>query len=254
MVSDPGPDDGWRTRTLSLLAGCVVWEVAARVAATPFLPPCSATLGALVDLIRSGLILGSLSVSLANLIVGFFAAAIVGVAIGVAMGRVRQVELVVQPYLHALLAAPGLIFVPLFFSLFGAGRLTQIGSVFVHAVFVITATTAGSLKPRNPTLIAMATAFGATDRQVFWSIRWPEARPLVLSGLRVGVLLAVKGMINGEMFVAFTGLGALVRRYGARFEADKVLAIVIVVSVVALASAALVDLVERRAARADSPA
>jgi ABC-type nitrate/sulfonate/bicarbonate transport system permease component len=56
------------------------------------------------------------------------------------------------------------------------------------------------------------------------------------------------------MFVAFTGLGALVRRYGARFEADKVLAIVIVVSVVALASAALVDLVERRAARADSPA
>jgi NitT/TauT family transport system permease protein len=97
--------------------------------------------------------------------------------------------------------------------------------------------------------MAMATAFGASERQIFWQIRWPEARPLVASGLRVGVLLAVKGMINGEMFVAFTGLGALVRTYGARFDAARLMALVSVLAVVALGSAALLDIVERHASR-----
>jgi NitT/TauT family transport system permease protein len=157
---------------------------------------------------------------------------------------------VAEPYLHALLAAPGMIYVPLLFSFFGATRATQVGSVFVHAVFVVAATTAGALRPRNAGLIAMAAAFGANERQIFWSVRWPAARPLVVSGLRVGALLAVKGMINGEMFISFTGLGALVRTYGARFEADKVLALVIVIVTVALSCGSIIDAAERRTARA----
>jgi ABC-type nitrate/sulfonate/bicarbonate transport system permease component len=51
------------------------------------------------------------------------------------------------------------------------------------------------------------------------------------------------------MFIAWTGLGALVRTYGTRFEADKVLAIVAVIAAVALACGALVDGIERRTTR-----
>ncbi|MGE0450104.1 MAG: ABC transporter permease [Vicinamibacterales bacterium] len=245
MLSGGGPSYGWRTRALSLLVGGVVWEAVSAIAATPFLPSASATMAALVELARNGLILGSLSISIANLVVGFLAAAFVGVAVGVTMARVRQIEMMVEPILHALLSAPGLIFVPLLFTLFGATRLTQVGSVFVHAVFAITATTVDSLRPKSAALIAMATAFGATDAQIFWSIRWREAHPMLVSGLRIGALLAVKGMINGEMFIAFTGLGALTRTYAARFEADKVMAIVVVISAVALAAGALMDVVSR---------
>jgi NitT/TauT family transport system permease protein len=246
MVDDARTSD-WRTRALSLAVGCVLWEIAARVAATPFFPTCLATAAALVGLFQSGLILANLSVSIGNLLIGYGSAVIVGIAVGIAMSRFGVVEFVVRPYLYALLAAPGLVYVPILFTLFGTSRITQIGSVFLHAVFLITTTTAGALRVRNATLIAMAKAFGATGRQIFWSIRWREARPLVFSGLRVGAVLAVRGMINGEMFIAFTGLGALVRTYGARFEADRVLAIVIVIVVVAFVSTALVDLAERRA-------
>jgi NitT/TauT family transport system permease protein len=134
------------------------------------------------------------------------------------MSRFRSLDLVVEPYLHAL--------------------------------FAITATTVGALRLRNRSLVAMATAFGATERQVFWRVRWPEAQPLIVSGLRLGALLAVKGMINGEMFIAFTGLGALVRVYGSRFEPEGVLAVVIVVVAIAFAATALIDTAERRMGRA----
>lgn len=244
MAGKPAPE--WRTRVLSLLVGCVAWEIGARLAVSPFFPTCLATVAAFVDLVASGAILANLSASLGNLAAGFAAAAVAGVAVGAAMSRFRPLRLALEPYLHALLAAPGLIYVPILFTLFGTARLTQIGSVFFHAVFAIAATTEGALRPKNQGLAAMAAAFGASERQIFWRVRWPEARPLIVSGLRIGSLLGVKGMINGEMFIAFTGLGALVRIYGTRFQPAYVLAIVILIVAIAFAVTAAIDAAERR--------
>jgi NitT/TauT family transport system permease protein len=249
MPSDRASTPGWRTRAGSLVAGCVVWELAARLIGSPFFPSFTATMSALAELLKSEVFLGNIAVSLTNLAVGFALACAVGVGMGIATARIRLVELIVEPYLHALLAAPGIIYVPLLFTLFGATRPTQIGSVFLHAVFVVVATTAGALKPENTTLMAMASSFGARQSQVFWKIRWPLAVPLVVSGLRVGALLAVKGMINGEMFIAYTGLGAMIRTYGARFEVAKLLAIVVVIAAVAVACSVGVDRLARRVRR-----
>ena len=197
-------------------------------------------------MIASGEILGNLAVSLRALAAGYAAAAVAGVALGTAMGRFRPVEVALSPYVNALLASPSLIFVPVLFTLFGAGRMTQVGAVFLHAVFVIVVTTHAGVRNARGSLVEMAGAFGATERQGFWKIRLPQARPAVVSGLRLGVPLAVKGMVNGEMFIAFLGLGALVRSYGGRFEPDKVLAIVFVVICVSLAGTSLVDALDRR--------
>ncbi|MGE0450619.1 MAG: ABC transporter permease [Vicinamibacterales bacterium] len=249
MLGDLTPAYGWRSRVLSLLAGGIVWEGIARLAASPFLPSCTATARALADLIRGGTIAASLGASLTNLAIGFSGAAAGGVAIGVAMARARTVELIVEPYLDALMAAPGVIYVPVLFTFFGATRAMQVGSVFFHVVFFVAATTARALHQREGRLTTMAAAFGATEPQVFWRVRWPAARPLVISGLRMGALLAVKGLITGEMFVAFTGLGALVRTHGARFEADKVMAMVLVIVAIAVALTSIIDRVERRSRR-----
>ena len=249
MGRDAGTAYDWRTRVLSLAAGLALWELIGRLGNTPLLPPFSSVARALLALIQSGQILGNLSISLVNLAIGVVVAAVLGLAAGIAMGRSRYVALVAQPYLDALLAAPSLAFVPVLYTLFGATRATQIGSVFLHAVFVIAATTLAGLRTPNAALLSMAASFGATDRQLFWKVRWPEARPFIMSGLRVGVLFGVKGMINGETFIALTGLGALVRLYGGRFEADKLLAILVVIAGVALMCSWLVDAAVRRPAR-----
>jgi NitT/TauT family transport system permease protein len=57
---------------------------------------------------------------------------------------------------------------------------------------------------------------------------------------------AVKGMINGEMLIAFVGLGALAQRYGAQFDAAKVFAIAMVVLIIGLVMNWLVQLLDHR--------
>jgi len=247
----PGGATGqdWRPRAASLLGALVIWECAARLLASPVLPPASAVLAALIAMTASGEILGNLAISLGALTIGYAAAAVVGVGVGAAMGRFRPVEVILEPYLNALLASPALIYVPVLFTLFGATRLTQVGAVFLHTVFVITVTTQAGVRNTSPALVEMAAAFGATERQIFWKIRLPEAWPFVMTGLRIGVPLAVKGMVNGEMFIAFMGLGALVQTYGGRFEPDRVLAILVVLILVALAGTSLLDAVDRRIRR-----
>jgi len=236
----------WQTRAVSLGLAIAAWEIGARWAGAPFLPPASAVAVALADLVASGRIAGNLSLSLASLAAGFLLAVVAGIAAGVVMGRYRTAARLFDPYLNALLAAPNLLFVPILFTLFGASRATQVGAVFLHAVFVITATTQTGIREAPHALIEMARSFGATERDLFWKVRLPEAQPMMLAGLRIGVLYAVKGMINGEMFIALTGLGALIRTHGGRFEPAYVLAIIGVVIGVAVVCSAALDRLYRR--------
>ena len=228
------------TRATSLVAGLAMWEVGARLAHSPLFPSCSKTIAALVELIRSQTLGPHLTMSLLNLAAGFGAAAIAGLATGVLMGRYATFDRTLAPFLRAFLAAPGLVYVPPLFTFFGASNLTLAGSVFVHTVFVIATTAADALRQTEPSLVAMAAAFGASHRQTFWKVQWPRARPMVVSGLQVSAPLAVKGLINGEMFIAFTGMGALVRTYGSRFEPDKVLALLIVIVAISLAASSAI--------------
>ena len=230
----------------ALLAGVAGWEVAGRTLHYSFLPPFSNVLRAAVGLIASGQILGYLAISLVSLAVGYGLAVVGGVLLGLLMGRYRWVEVVVDPYLGAFLAAPKLIFVPVLYALFGIGRGTQFAVVFLNAFFVIVVSTVTAIRQADVSTIEMARAFGTSERQLFSKVLLPGALPLTMVGLRLGMGRAVKGMISGEMFIALSGLGALLRKYGGRFDSERVFAILLVIIVVALACSAAVRAVERR--------
>jgi NitT/TauT family transport system permease protein len=95
-------------------------------------------------------------------------------------------------------------------------------------------------------LLEMARSFNTPRRLTFMRIRLPAALPLILAGYRVAVARAVRGMINGEMFIAATGLGALVIQAGARFDATTVLAVLILIIAIAYAAIELVGFIDRR--------
>jgi NitT/TauT family transport system permease protein len=100
----------------------------------------------------------------------------------------------------------------------------------------------------DKSLLEMAYAFGAREQQLFWKIMLPGALPLTMAGLRIGMGRAVKGMINGEMFIALIGLGvgALVKTYGSRFDIEKVLGIMIIIIAVAIVTNSLMQALDRR--------
>lgn len=242
-----------RVTFFSLSVGVVIWELLARWAELRFLPPFSRVLLTATDMIASGEIVTPLVASILSLLVGYGMAVAFGLALGVLMGRYRMVEYVLAPYLNALLATPKIVLVPVLFALFGLSRLIQVAVVFLSAFFVIALNTSVGIRNVEPAYVEMARAFGAQDRQLLRKVLLPGALPLTMAGLRLGMMNAVKGMVTGEMFIALFGLGALLRKYGGRFDAEKVFAIVLVLICVALLCSFAVQAIERRLTRWMNP-
>jgi NitT/TauT family transport system permease protein len=230
----------------SLLAGVIAWELAGQWAGFRFLPPLSNVLWAANDLIVSGQIVKPLAASLFSLLVGYGMAVALGLMLGVLMGRYRAVEYIFDPYINAFLAAPKIALVPVMYGLFGLSRIIQVAVVFLSAFFIIVLNTMRGIQTVDPTTVEMARAFGAKERQLLWKVLLPGARPLMMAGLRLGMGRAVKGMIAGEMFITVFGLGALLRLYGGRFDAERVFAILLIVIGVALICTFIIQAIERR--------
>ena len=77
----------------------------------------------------------------------------------------------------------------------------------------------------------------------------PASAPLTLEGMRLGLGRAIKGMINGEVFIALTGLGGLASTYGSQLDSAKVLAVSLVVLIIAVVTNWVFSKFERRATR-----
>jgi len=233
----------------ALITGAVVWEILGWGLGLQWLPPFSQVMASLAQFIASGLILSNLGSSLSSLVVGFALSLAFGLLIGALMGRYRAVEKALDVYVHALFVCPSILFAPIFFAIFGLSDASRIAIIVVYSTFVIVINTATAIRTVEPALVEMAYSFGCRERQIFTRILLPASLPLVFAGIRLGMGRAVKGMINGEMLIAFVGLGALAQKYGAQFDAAKVFAIAMVVLVIGLVSNAIVQVFENRLTR-----
>ena len=231
---------------VSLAAGALVWEIAARALHVPFIVPIAAVAGALWRMTLDGEIPRSLASSVGALATGFGLAAIAGVPVGLISGRSRRVADVLDPCLDALVSVPSLVFVPVFFGIFGLGRVTHVAVVFLYAFVIVAVMARSGLATLDPAYVEMARAFGASERQILRRILLPGALPSVVAGLQLGMGRAVRGLINVEMLIGSTGFGALLRRYGTRFDAAGVYAVVLVLVVLVAAGNSAMRVVQRR--------
>lgn len=231
---------------LSLGIAIIGWELVGRIAEFPFLPPFSSVLARLVELTREGLIIESLATSLSNFVVAFGICIGVGVPVGIAMGVSKRIHDALDIYVNAFLTSPSLVFAPIFFAIFGLSRWAIISVIITYALFIVIVSAEGAVKAVDPALEEMAQAYGASRRQVIREIVIPSSVPGIMAGLRLGSGRAVKGMINGEMFIAAVGLGALIINAGRRFDATTVLAVLLITIAVALLIGLLVQAIDRR--------
>lgn len=222
---------------VAIAVGVLGWELIGRVADAVFFPPFSAVLRRLFELIESGVIIANLFNSLANFLFAFAISVAVGVTVGLLMGAIPQVQAALGIYVNALLTAPALVFAPIFFSIFGLGRGSIVALIIMYAVWLIVISTADAVRGIDRSLLEMAASCMISRRQMFVKIMLPAALPRIMAGIRIGAGRGVKGMINGEMFIAAVGLGAVVQQSGRRFDAEGVLAVLLVI----LAAAIIVD-------------
>lgn len=230
----------------SIVGGTLLLEVLARVLDQPYFPKMSGVLSRLVSLLSDGDVLMDLSRSLQNLVVGFLISAILGIFIGVLCGRYEVVERVLRPYINIMLTSPSILFIPIYFAVFGLSRWAIIVLIVDYSIFFLIVSTTTAVRGVNQEIVEMSKIFGASERQQWRLIYLPSAIPVVFSALRIALGRAIKGMINGELFIAVIGIGARSQSFARRFDMEGVFALATLIVGIALILGFFLGLIDKR--------
>jgi NitT/TauT family transport system permease protein len=244
-----GERDVGRAGLAAVVGLVVAWEILGRLNLSMFVPPVSAVAATWWQLLGNGTLARAASSSLASLVKGFVPAALLGVVVGLAMGRFATVRYLLDGWVNALMSAPLSALVPVLIALFGIRDTVVAATVFMFSFFVIVVNTMTGVRGTDRSLVEMARAFGAGEAALFRRIYLPAALPAMMLGLRLGIVQAVKGMVVGEMLISLVGLGERLIYYGNTFLITELYAVIASVLAVALVTAYLAELADRALVR-----
>ena len=235
-------------RGASVVVVLSLWEIFGRQVNPLFLSYPSAIARAFIQLLETREFerqaLGSLQV----FAVGLIAALILGIALGLLMGRYRLAEYLLDPYVYALDATPRVALIPLLLLWFGLGTSSKIAIVFLSGLFPVLMNTFAGVRTVSAQLVDIGRAYGAKEGKIFTKIILPAALPFVMAGIRLAVGRALIGIITAEMFTAVTGMGALLIRYSSALATDKFFVPVIFLALLGVILSSAVEKLQKRLA------
>ena len=232
----------WRNLFPFLVVGAI-WEITAHLGVFParLFPTIEEIATAFVRLTLDGILPHHALETVLRLLAGFGLAAVIGVSIGIAMGRSRLAEDIFLPLVSICAPIPGLAYAPLFLLWFGLGNFASILLVAFVSMFPVILNTWTGVKAVKEIWVRSAQAMGADNKKLFRHVILPGALPFIFTGWRLGLAQAWRILVAVEMLAAVPwGLGWLI--FGARefLNTDVMMAGIAVIAVIGLALEKLV--------------
>jgi ABC-type nitrate/sulfonate/bicarbonate transport system permease component len=242
------------TRLQTFLLGAVgfalvllAWEIGGRALGPALLAAPSIVAVDYVSLLRDGEMLRELAGSLRQAAVGYGLACLVGMPLGIVMGRSRAADAIFRPWVSMFVVTSTTALIPLFILIIGTGFMLRVTIVFLACVWYIVLTAYNGARGVSPMQIAVARSFGASTLQTFWKVTLPAIYPYLLTGARIGLVHAIRAMVLAEMFVII-GYGGLIHRSGLLIETGPLLGLLITLMIVSLLLNGLLGMAGRRLA------
>ncbi|HTF94282.1 MAG TPA: ABC transporter permease [Verrucomicrobiae bacterium] len=235
-------------RTISFAVVFLLWEVYGR-RVNPILFTYPSAIGrAFIGLVASGELQSYMKESLLVLTYASILSLIVGVLLGVIMGRFSIVEWAADIYINALYSTPMVAVVPLIVLWFGFKVPAKVIIVFLFMVFPVLLNTYEGVKNVDRNLQEVARSFCSSEGQLWRHLIIPSAIPFIVAGVRLAIGRGLVGMIVAEFYTSVTGLGYMIVRYANALETDKLFVPIVVVMVLGVGLMSLAKWVEGRIA------
>ena len=179
---------------------------------------------------------------------GFGFSVLVGVPLGLAMGRSKNIRAAVEPFTTALNASPQVAFLPLLIIWLGIGIASKVALVFLGSVIIMVINTEAGVMQVDRRLVETARSFMANERQVLLKVVLPSALPYIIAGMRLGVGRTLVMVVVAEIYAATKGLGYLIFQAGGLYDTAQVFVGVVVLASAGMLFNALLRWVEKRMA------
>jgi NitT/TauT family transport system permease protein len=200
------------------------WELIGRLRLVDpdLLPPLSEVGALLWSFLHDPRFIADLGLTASEVAVAFVIAAPLAISTGFLLGERVHLAEAFNPVVHFILAIPQSVFLPVFILAFGIGFLEK---------------------------VLAARVFGATPAQIYTRIYLPAMLPLILTGLRLGMIFCIIGVLLAEMYASRRGIGRLIFSWGESYQVPELIAGILLISVLTVAVNEAMRLAELRVSR-----
>lgn len=229
-----GAPGAWLRRGLFYALLLLAWEGLARSGIWPpyLFPGPLVVLEALISGISKGLFITGALVSLQRIAIGYGISLVVGVVLGMLIGRIRLLSETVGSLVMGLQALPSVCWLPLAILWMGLNEQAIIFVVVMGALFSITLGVETGVRNTPPLYLKAARNLGARGLSLYTQVILPAALPTILSGLKQGWSFAWRSLMAGELLFFTLSLGNLLQTGRDLNDAAQVMAVMVMIVMV----------------------
>jgi sulfonate transport system permease protein len=202
----------WSVRILALAIGVLCWHWATTANLNYYInfenvPEPLKVWNAFVTQLSGSEFYIHILVSMQRIMIGYAFAVLIGVGMGLFMGRSKLVHDVLMPYVEILRPIPAVAWIPLAILMWPTEEASIIYITFLGALFPIILNTMHGVEQTPEVLVRAARSLGARQTQIFRHVVLPAALPSIATGLAVGMGVSWFSLLAGEIISGQYGIG-----------------------------------------------
>lgn len=171
-----------------------------------------------------------LSYTVAGTLISFFLGSFSAIIVGLIFATFPKLEKAAEPYFMVLNAMPRLALAPLFLLWFGLGIWSKVAVGTSLSFFIVLASTVAGIRGVSPDHVTLSRSLGASSYQLFFKVTLPSAVPVIASGLRLGLIFSMLGVIGSEIIAAEHGLGQVLAFLQSTFNMNGVMGVTLLLA------------------------
>ena len=240
----------------SLVLFAILWQLAAIGTGNPLiLAGPIPVLRAVIDLLQNHVPNGvqglqeadaAILQTLATIVFGFVLACVVGIPTGIAMGRWKAAETLLDPWLSATYSIPIVVLIPMLYFAIGANFAAEVFVTFLLTVFTIIVNTHNGAKYVDNSMAEVGRSFGASETQFITKIVLPASLPDIFIGMRIGLGRSILAAVLAEVLMSENGLGGLMMTFQDILNTPFMMAAVLLIAAMGVAVLQLPRFLEHR--------
>lgn len=226
----------WQTRLIFFAVMLAAWEALFRLKLWPpyIFPSMSSVATSLFVGFADRSYPIAIAVSLRRILIGYGLSLLIGIPLGLLVGRVRLVQDTLGSIVLGLQALPSICWLPLALLWFGLSETAILFVVVMGAVLSVTLSTADGVRNTPPLYLRAARTMGASGWRLYTGVILPAALPAILSGMKLGWSFAWRSLMAGELLYISLGLGQLLTMGRELNDMSQVIAVMLVIILIGL--------------------
>lgn len=215
--------------TAAVALAVLLWQIAGSLqwVDTLFLPPPDELLASLADLLRDGYgqipLWEHIGISIARALVAFVVSIVIGIPLGLAMGRHRVLAAVLDPFVQFLRPLPKIALIPLAIVWLGIGEASKFFLIFIATFLNVLVGSAAAVRNVSEGYLRVAQTLGLSRSQIFWRVVLPHCAGDLFTTVRLAIGIGWTSLVAAELVASTSGVGWMILNAGSYLRTDIVM-------------------------------